>query len=285
MQKLQELRGRRDTIAASARQLHADHKDKAWDNAAGEQYDQLIAELNDIDAAIGREQAALNLLADETVDAKINEAKEKRVRNAGRDLFAKWLKDGDKGMTAQDWADIRATMSTTTSSQGGYTVPTEVYGAVLDVLKAYGGVREVATVIETESGNPINYPTSDGTSETGELIAENTTATGADPSFGVVTLSTYKFSSKIVAIPFELLQDAAVDMEAFIAKRLGERFDECRLPRAKLPRKRDEGRTVRTRREAAKHLPRHVFELLERRYIPFHAPIVPRVSCKKNASQ
>lgn len=224
MQKLQELRGRRDTIAASARQIHADHKDKAWDNAAGEKYDQLISELNDIDAAIGREQAALNLLADEKADAKIIEAKEKRVRNAGRDLFAKWLKDGDKGMTAQDWADIRATMSTTTTTQGGYTVPTEVYGAVLDVLKAYGGVREVATVIETESGNPINYPTSDGTSETGELIAENTTATGADPSFGVVTLSTYKFSSKIVAIPFELLQDAAVDMEAFIAKRLGERL-------------------------------------------------------------
>ncbi len=224
MQKLQELRGRRDTIAASARQLHADHKDKPWDQAAGEKYDQLTSEINDLDTAIAREQKFLDSLAEEKIDDQLAEAKAKRVRAGGSSLFAKWIKGGDKAMSAQDWADIRATMSTTTPAEGGYSVPTDVYGAVLDVLKAYGGVREVATVIQTEAGNPINFPTSDGTSETGELIGENTTATGADPSFGVVTLSTYKFSSKIVAVPFELLQDSAVDMEAFIAKRLGERL-------------------------------------------------------------
>ena len=224
MQKLQELRGRRDTIAASARQLHADHKDKSWDQAAGEKYDQLISEINDLDTAIAREQKFLDSLAEEKIDDQLAEAKAKRVRAGGSSLFAKWIKGGDKAMSAQDWADIRATMSTTTPAEGGYSVPTDVYGAVLDVLKAYGGVREVATVIQTEAGNPINFPTSDGTSETGELIGENTTATGADTSFGVVTLSTYKFSSKIVAVPFELLQDSAVDMEAFIAKRLGERL-------------------------------------------------------------
>lgn len=224
MQKLQELRGRRDTIAASARQLHADHKDKQWDQAAGEKYDQLISEINDLDSAIGREQKFLDNLAEEKIDSQVDEAKAKRIHAGGQSLFAKWVKGGDKAMSAQDWADIRATMSTTTPGEGGYAVPTDVYGAVLDVLKAYGGVREVATVIQTEMGNPINFPTSDGTSEVGELIGENTTATGADPSFGVVTLNTYKFSSKIVAIPFELLQDSAVDMEAFIAKRLGERL-------------------------------------------------------------
>lgn len=224
MQKLQELRGRRDAVAASAREIHASHKDKAWDKAAGEQYDQLINELSDIDGAIGREQKFLDTLADDKVDFAIKEVEASRVRAGGRDIFAKWLKGGDKAMTAQDWADVRATMSTTTAAEGGYTVPTEVAGTVLDVLKAYGGVREVANVIQTEMGNPINYPTSDGTSETGELIAENTTATALDASFGVVTLSAYKFSSKIVAVPFELLQDSAVDIEAFVAKRLGERL-------------------------------------------------------------
>ncbi|MCE7766965.1 phage major capsid protein, partial [Pseudomonas putida] len=75
-------------------------------------------------------------------------------------------------------------------------------------------------VFRTAQGNDINFPTSDGTTETGELIGENTTATGADPSFGVVTLKTYKFSSKVVACPFELLQDSSIDMEAFIKMRL-----------------------------------------------------------------
>jgi HK97 family phage major capsid protein len=34
------------------------------------------------------------------------------------------------------------------------------------------------------------------------------------------TLSTYKFSSKSVAVPIELLQDSAVDVEGFVRKRL-----------------------------------------------------------------
>ena len=86
MQKLQELRGRRDTIAASARELHAAHKDKSWDQAAGEKYDQLINELSDIDAAIGREQKFLDTLADSKVDDAVSEAKAKRVRAAGGQL-------------------------------------------------------------------------------------------------------------------------------------------------------------------------------------------------------
>ena len=40
----------------------------------------------------------------------------------------------------------------------------------------------------------------------------------------MVTLTTYKFSSKIVAVPFELLQDSAVDMEAFVRTRLATRL-------------------------------------------------------------
>jgi hypothetical protein len=38
----------------------------------------------------------------------------------------------------------------------------------------------------------------------------------ADVSFGVKTLTVYKYSSKIVAVPFELLQDSNVDIEAFV---------------------------------------------------------------------
>jgi HK97 family phage major capsid protein len=123
-------------------------------------------------------------------------------------------------MTPEEWGVLRNTMSVGTSAQGGYTVPTEVATSVANALKAYGGMRSVAEVFRTTAGNDINFPTSDGTSETGELIGENTTATGADPSFGVVTIKTYKFSSKIVAVPFELLQDSSIDMESFIRSRL-----------------------------------------------------------------
>jgi hypothetical protein len=67
-------------------------------------------------------------------------------------------------------------------------------------------------------------PTSDGTAEVGEIIAENTTATSADISFGTKSLVAYKYSSKVVAVPFELLQDSNVDVEAFVRKRLATRL-------------------------------------------------------------
>ena len=85
-------------------------------------------------------------------------------------------------------------------------------------------MRSAAQVIMTGMGNTIQFPTSDGTSETGEIIGQNTTATAADIVFGAVTVPVYKFSSRIVAIPLELLQDSMVDVESFTNKRLATRI-------------------------------------------------------------
>jgi HK97 family phage major capsid protein len=111
-------------------------------------------------------------------------------------------------------------MSTTTGSEGGFTVATEVASSVLDALKQFGGMRAVANVIQTAQGNPMNFPTSDGTSEVGEIVAENGTASDADVDFGVKSLPVYKYSSKVVTVPIELLQDSSVDVEAFVRARL-----------------------------------------------------------------
>lgn len=224
---VQALRERHAALAQKTRALVEENND-GWESSHQEQYDAAMNELDDIKAQINRTTKLFEKMADEAV---VNIAEEAHARSGHKkdvspanQLFMKWLRGGDKALTAEDWITIRNTMSTTTTTEGGHTVPTEVAASVIDVLKAYGGVREAASVIQTENGNPINFPTSDGTSEVGELIAENTTATSADPTFGVVTLSTYKFSSKIVAAPFELLQDSAVDIEAFITRRIGDRL-------------------------------------------------------------
>lgn len=224
---VQALRERHAALAQKTRALVEENND-GWEARHQEQYDAAMNELDDIKAQIDRTTKLFEKMADEAV---VNIAEEAHARSGHKkdvspanQLFMKWLRGGDKALTAEDWITIRNTMSTTTTTEGGHTVPTEVAASVVDVLKAYGGVREAASVIQTENGNPINFPTSDGTSEVGELIAENTTATSADPTFGVVTLSTYKFSSKIVAAPFELLQDSAVDIEAFITRRIGDRL-------------------------------------------------------------
>jgi len=119
---------------------------------------------------------------------------------------------------------IRNAMSTTTTTEGGYTVPSEIAAMVIDKLKAYGGMREVAEIMTTDSGNPLNFPTSDGTAETGEIVGENAAAALGDITFGTVTLNTFKYSSKKIALPVELIQDSAIDVIAFVVNRLATRI-------------------------------------------------------------
>lgn len=225
-QSIQELRERRAVLATKARTMLDEHKDK-WEAVHTEQYDQILAEIDDIDAGIKRINDLHDRLANEKLNGQLENAADRATHKlAGEEkskikmLYNKWLRGGDNAISASEWADIRATMSTTTGSEGGYTVQTEVASTIIEALKAYGGMREAADVIATSMGNPMSFPASDGTSEVGELIAENATATSADPSFTSVSLNVYKFSSKVVAVPFELLQDSEVDIEAFINQRL-----------------------------------------------------------------
>lgn len=139
-------------------------------------------------------------------------------------LFNSFLRNGLAGLPPEEVAQIRNTMSTTTGSQGGYTVPSLIAGQLIDSMKAYGAMRTLAETIRTADGRPLSYPTSDGTSETGEWIAQNTTSTNADPSFNTVTLNVFKAGSKDVAVPFELLQDATIDIEAMVRRRLAQRL-------------------------------------------------------------
>lgn len=190
-------------------------------------YDAGMAEIDDLDAQIKRitevnAKVAEDALKDNVIVAAERVGKDRKSRDS--ELYAKWLRAGDNGLTAEDWHYIRNTMSTTTTTEGGYTVQSAVAAQLIDALKAYGGMRAVATVMATSQGNPLSFPTSDGTSETGEWIAQNVTATGADPTFGTVALNVFKASSKIVAVPYELLQDSQVDIEAFVAGRLATRL-------------------------------------------------------------
>jgi HK97 family phage major capsid protein len=146
-----------------------------------------------------------------------------------RSTFDKWLRFGVDGLN-RDERTFYNTMSTTTNSQGGYTVPGPVYAEVATALKDASAIRRVATVIPRESGAPMGFPMSDGTSESGELIGQNTTATAADPSFTTALIAPYKWSSKIITAPIELAQDAGADFMGFVMKRCAERIDRAQAP-------------------------------------------------------
>ena len=182
--------------------------------------DGLEADITGIEDRIAREQKVLDLEAEKMAVEAVAE----RTKTPSKDLFSKWLRNGDRGMTSEDWQTIRNTMSTTTSSEGGYTVATEVATYVMDAMKAFGGMRQVATILRTDQGNPMTWPTSDGTTEVGEILAENASATDLDVSFNTKNLPVYKYSSKVVTVPIELLQDSNVDIEAFVRARIAQRL-------------------------------------------------------------
>lgn len=222
--RLQALREQR---AARAKELGELVNKADWNKATDESVaDRLSAEVGDLDARIQRITQANALLAstamtDAVIGAADRVAQDQKSPTVA--LYAKWLRNGFDEFSPEDTAlynSIRNTMSVGTNSQGGYTVSTEVAKQVLDALKAFGGMRTVANVIQTAMGNPISYPTSDGTAEVGELVAENASAAALDASFGTIALNVYKFSSKIITVPWELLQDSSVDVEAFVRHRL-----------------------------------------------------------------
>lgn len=227
MTSIQALRERRSTRAKELHDLLNANPGDKWNADLQSRYDQGMAEIADLDGEMDRHAALAARIADDAMRADVAHAADRHAhdnKSPASALFAKWVRGGDNALSAEEWAGIRATMSTTTGSEGGYAVQSDVASTLIEMLKDYGGMRAVAEVFSTEMGNPLSFPTTDGTAETGELIAENVTATAADPTFGTVALNAYKFSSKIVAVPFELLQDSTVDIEAFVGRRLMERI-------------------------------------------------------------
>lgn len=221
---MQALRERRNAATVEARKLLDERKDKAFEPEHQSRYEDLMTSIDNIDAQIAREQRLLDVEASNRFNRNDLDVHDNADNLGERAMAAAWLRNGERGFSADQMAKYLNTMSTTTGSEGGYAVQSDVAASIIDAMKDYSGVRQVATIISTAQGNPLSYPTTDGTSETGELIAENTTATGADISFGTVALTAYKFSSKIVAVPIELLQDSTVDIEALVRQRFADRL-------------------------------------------------------------
>lgn len=111
-----------------------------------------------------------------------------------------------------------------TDSAGGYLVPEGFSGELEKTLKAFGGVRAVARAFPTPDGADIPWPTVDDTSNVGELLGENSAAASQDVTFGAVILKAFKYSSKVVLVPMEMLQDSFFDVGALLRDLLAERI-------------------------------------------------------------
>jgi HK97 family phage major capsid protein len=241
MTKIQQLRAQRDAKASEASALNDKYPaDKRMPAEGAGKLDALLGEVEAIDTEIARE-AKLMQLSDpapgsrEEQDRALDAATIAAGRQANPEensALKAYLRGGHGALTdkqrnalksrvnpdiaAAMRGGIQGAMDSTTGADGGYTTALEYQKSVEVALKLYGGMRAASTVFQTETGIQLQLPTGDYTAETGEIVGQNAAVALGETVFGLKTLDVYKWSTKKIALPFELLQDTFIDIEAYI---------------------------------------------------------------------
>lgn len=231
--KLHELKQKRNTIAADMRALNDKIGDNSWTEEQRTEWNKAKTELQALDEQIGREEELRNI--DQQVVEDVEDEQRKKLNNRdGNDktgearaaVFDKWMRHGAGELSAEERQALRElrAQGVAPDEKGGYTVPDTFLNKVVEQMKAYGGIAGVAQILTTSDGRTMEWATADGTAEVGELLGENTATTEEDTEFGGDSLGAKKLSSKIIRVSNELLQDSAIDMEAYLARRIAERI-------------------------------------------------------------
>lgn len=220
---MQALRERLSAINKEAKHLLAEKGSQTWGKEDQAKFDNLMDEAERAQGQIAAYQRTLDMEAEDSFKNHLQAASGGKMGDEAVAAVALYLRFGNN-VSAEQAVQIRNAMSTTTPAEGGFTVPALVEGMVVDALKAYGGMRGVATVITTAGGNAMTWPTSDGTAEEGEIVAENGPAAAQDITFGNAAVNPYMYSSKKLALPLQLIQDSAIDVVAFVTQRLAQRL-------------------------------------------------------------
>ena len=233
---IQTLREQRSQVAAQARQLLDDIEPDSWNDDHNQQYDTMVAKIGRIDDQLERLEEQLKIeAADHAItkqraerDGVSDDEANNNIRME-KSIFNAYIRGGVESLDADqrhyvEQRRMRADLSTGTDSAGGYLVPTDFATRLIEEMKLFGNMRQVATIQQTDSGVPIEWPVADNLDQEGEIVAENVSVTDEDPTFGIKTIGAYKYSSKGVAVPFELLQDSRIDIEAYIVRLLAQRI-------------------------------------------------------------
>ena len=156
-------------------------------------------------------------------DVEITDEMRDAAKQCGFSLNQREIAFDLRGNYRQIQREFRAAQTTATGSSGGFLIPEGFVSTLERALLEFGGARQVAEIMRTATGNDLPWPTSDDTSNKGEIIGDNATQNEQAIAFNQVIFKAYKYSSKMVKIPFELLQDSAIDLASLVGNIVGER--------------------------------------------------------------
>jgi len=180
----------------------------------------------------------------ENVKLNKEEARVYQVIQKENEVFANFFMRGmdPQKLTEEERAifnniEKRVGAQSLTTTAGGYLVPQGFIPQVIRSMKYIsaffdefqigpnGDLKSLFYLVQTDSGNDLPIPTGDDTSNTGELLGENSdgSSSTADLVFGQKTFKAYKYSTKMIKSSTELLQDSAIDIPGYIADMFGSR--------------------------------------------------------------
>lgn len=224
MSNIAALREKIANFSKLANHLVAEKGSASWSAEEQALFNGYADEINSSKAAIKNIESLRELDADKFfADVGNQAAKKDPEKMNALEAMALYMRFGNN-VSAEQAVQIRNAMSTTTTTEGGYTVPAEIATMVIDKLKAYGGMREVATILTTASGVAMSWPTSDGTADVGAIVGQNAAVNAADITFGTIGLNPFYYTSNKIALPLELIQDSAIDVVGYVVNRLATRI-------------------------------------------------------------
>ncbi len=142
--------------------------------------------------------------------------------------FDDFLRTGDKIKPESKDVFKRASQFYTTDAYGGYTIPEIMGDRILAAKLYFGGMldKNLTTWLSTSTGATMTFPKVNDTDQSGYVIAEKTdlAASAEDITFGVTTFGAYKYTSGLVKVSNELLQDSDWDFASWLIDQLSIRF-------------------------------------------------------------
>jgi HK97 family phage major capsid protein len=111
------------------------------------------------------------------------------------------------------------------ANTGGGYIAAEGFGdAVAQALTWFSPIRQLATIATTKKGTPMPWPFANDLQSAGTILLANQALTTQDVSFTQGVLGAYKYTSRLILVAVELLEDALPTFMEFLAKAIAQRI-------------------------------------------------------------
>lgn len=225
MGKLKALKEKRASIYTSIDELRQTTDGREMTAEEQQRWETMLSDYDKADKAVEAEERFMDIQrkqAEQEV-ARRDSLLGQTVGEEYRRAFGDYLLNGASGISSESRATIEQRAGIAGLS-GGLIIPKTLASEIEVALKAYGGMFEAATILNTSHGGDLILPTVNDTSAKATIVSEYDQSTKRAPSFGSVVLKAYTYRTPIIPVSQELIQDSAFDLDALLSRLLADSF-------------------------------------------------------------